>query len=104
MDEQAMNDWNNHQGTVNAWPIALKANSNCCEEAAMLSESSYVPCNRPASSIVGWKERNEKPIRMCNICADHNVKNRNGEIIRQLTVEEVFTPLKSSNPLDAMSE
>ena len=38
----------------------------------------YVPCGRPAKVMVGWKGRSETPIPMCEMCADHNVKNRNG--------------------------
>jgi len=80
------------------WPTTLKANSNCCEEASLLSESTYIPCNKLAWAIVGWIGRNEAPIRMCAMCTDYNVKNKRGEIIKVL-VEAVH-----SNPLDAMSE
>ncbi len=61
--------------------MELKAQPHCCEEAAMSSRDFYIPCNQLAVSIVGWKGRSDKPIRMCWMCADHNVKNRGGEII-----------------------
>lgn len=60
----------------------LKANQGCCEEAAM-GQPGYIPCNRPAVNIVGWKGRDDKPIPMCEMCTDHNVRNRGGEIIRK---------------------
>jgi len=61
--------------------MALVAAPHCCEEASLLSRSFYLPCNAPAVSIVGWKGRDEKPIRMCAACADHNIKNRSGKLI-----------------------
>lgn len=60
----------------------LKAAPHCCEEAALSSQAFYIPCNEPAVNIVGWKGRRDTPIRMCEMCTDHNVRNRGGEIIR----------------------
>ena len=66
----------------------LKAKANCCEECAMgLGFSAYIPCNKPAVNIVGWKGRDDTPIRMCFACTDHNVRNRGGEIIRPYEAE-----------------
>lgn len=63
-------------------PLELKAKEHCCEEAAIgMPVPIYVPCNQPAVNIVGWKGRSDKPIRMCEFCTDHNVRNRGGEII-----------------------
>lgn len=64
--------------------MQLKAKPHCCEEAA-LGLPFYAPCNRPAVNIVGWKGRTETPIRMCEMCTDHNVRNRGGEIVRPYT-------------------
>lgn len=61
--------------------MELKADDNCCEEASILSTNTYIPCNAPAVSIVGWKGRSDKPIRMCRECANHNIRNRGGELI-----------------------
>lgn len=58
--------------------LDLKANADHCEEASTLSREFYIPCNAPAVAIVGWKGRNEKPIRMCEACEWHNIKNRGG--------------------------
>jgi hypothetical protein len=61
-------------------PIDIKAGPNGCAEASTLSRDRYIPCNRPAKFVVGWTGRSEAPIRMCEMCADHNVKNRGGFI------------------------
>jgi hypothetical protein len=61
---------------------ALVAKEHCCEEASTLSGQFYIPCNKPAINIVGWKGRSDKPIRMCDMCTYHNVNNRGGEIIQ----------------------
>lgn len=61
--------------------LELKAKPHCCEEAA-LGVPFYAPCNAPAVNVVGWKGRRDKPIRMCEACTDHNVKNRGGFIAK----------------------
>jgi hypothetical protein len=103
------------------WPQAqLKAKPHCCEEASLRSGSSYIPCDAPATNVVGWRNRTDKPIRMCDFCTDHNVKNRNGYIVRNYVagttwpvgedtpwpkdVMEFDKAMAPSNPLDAMSE
>lgn len=58
----------------------LQAHPNGCEEASTASREFYIPCNRPATRIVGWIGRPDTPIRMCDFCTAHNVKNRGGEI------------------------
>jgi hypothetical protein len=63
-----------------AEPVELKASPDGCAEASTLSRERYIPCNRPAKWVVGWTGRSEVPIRMCEMCADHNVKNRGGFI------------------------
>ena len=62
--------------------MELKAKPDCCEEASMFSHHFYIPCNQPAAYVIGWKGRSDTPIRMCEMCADHNVRNRGGELIR----------------------
>ena len=52
----------------------LKAQPGCCEEASVLSQSYYIPCNAPAVRMIAQKDGNI--LRMCRGCADHNVKNR----------------------------
>lgn len=67
--------------------IELKAKPGCCEEAAICL-SFYAPCNKPAEHVVHWPGRSDAPIRMCAACADHNVRNRGGAILRPFTAEE----------------
>lgn len=42
----------------------------------MTSHAFYIPCNRPAVCMI--QMRSEGPYRMCEMCADHNVRNRGG--------------------------
>lgn len=62
--------------------LDIKAKEDCCEEAAIGNPLPfYMPCNEPATSIVGWEERSEGPYRMCECCAYHNIKNRGAKYI-----------------------
>lgn len=54
--------------------MAWEAKPNGCQEASELSHSFYIPCNRPATRII--KTSDATPYRMCNMCAEHNIKNR----------------------------
>jgi hypothetical protein len=63
--------------------VTLTAKPGCCEEAA-LGLPFYAPCNAPAVAIVGWIGRSDAPIRMCQMCLNHNVHNRGGEVIRHV--------------------
>lgn len=60
----------------------MKANPGRCEEASPLSLATYIPCNRPAEFMV--KTRDPQPYRMCDMCADHNVKNRGATLLGPL--------------------
>lgn len=64
--------------------MPLEAKDGCCQEAALTSREFYIPCNQPATHIVRWIGRREPAIRMCEMCTFHNVKNRGGEIVRDL--------------------
>ena len=57
--------------------MSIKAKEHCCEEASPLSTNGYIPCNRPATRLVAHGD--EGPYRMCDACADHNLKNRGAE-------------------------
>jgi hypothetical protein len=61
--------------------LELKAKAGCCEEASVASHSFYIPCNKPAITMVGWPARKEGPYRMCEMCADHNTRNRGAVIL-----------------------
>jgi len=56
--------------------IELKAKEHCCEEASMMSSQFYIPCNQPATRMIMHTQHNEGPYRMCQMCADHNTRNR----------------------------
>lgn len=87
------------------WPNQqLKAQPHCCEEASFISSVSYIPCNKPATNIVGWKGRSDAPIRMCEMCTHHNVNNRSGYILSNYSDTAEAQPLKSLNPWDDMNE
>lgn len=92
--------WSNHDKEP------LKAKPHCCEEASTLSHNFYIPCNNQALYIVGWKGRNDKPIRMCEMCADHNVKNRYGYIVEPYSapVQSAEWPKQNPNVLQPMAE
>lgn len=79
----------------------LKANPDCCEEAA-LGIPFYAPCNKPATKIIGWKGRSDTPIRMCDDCANHNIKNRNGYALRSFPPAKGSTMSMDNNPRAVM--
>ena len=65
----------------------IQAKPDCCEECAM-GVPIYLPCNKPAENIVGWKGRSDTPIRMCFGCTDHNVRNRGGYVVSAFKPKE----------------
>jgi hypothetical protein len=55
----------------------IKAKEHCCEEAAMGMGDAYFPCNQPATKIIRPRQNGSEPdLRMCDMCADHSVRNR----------------------------
>src|SRR5258708_37691685 len=65
--------------------MMLRAKPGCCEEAALgVPGGGYIPCNKPAANVIGWKGRPDAPILMCEACTDHNVRNRGGEVVTPL--------------------
>jgi hypothetical protein len=65
----------------------LKAKDHCCEEASPMSRDFYIPCNQPAARLVYLKV-DRATYRMCEACADHNIRNRGGEDRGPYTSEE----------------
>ena len=51
-----------------------KVPEGLCQEASILSKEKYIPCGAPAVSLVRQSDGNL--LRMCDICATHNVENR----------------------------
>lgn len=76
--------------------LRLKAMPGRCEEASLLSGAVYIPCNALAVAIVGWKGRSDTPIRMCEQCEWHNIRNRGGYRVESL--ETPPQPEKSDIP------
>lgn len=61
------------------WPLTPNdAKAGCCQECVM-GIPFYAPCNEPATKMIGWPRRTEGPYRMCDACADHNVRNRGAQ-------------------------
>ena len=52
-----------------------------CQEASVLSRESYIPCRAPAVAIVRH-DKDRRSYYMCLPCADHNIRNRGGKLIR----------------------
>lgn len=72
------------------WFAELEAGPGRCQEASIFSGAKYIPCNAPATVLVDWEPRGrtEAACRMCPPCAEHNVHNRGGRIVRELTEDE----------------
>lgn len=78
--------------------MTLKAMPGRCEDAFALSGDTYIPCNRPAVRMIGWRDiqggLSEGPYRMCDMCADHSVRNRRAEDLGAYTAvnDGIVTP------------
>lgn len=78
----------------------LEAKPNGCQEAKMGMGDGYIPCNRPATRLI--KHRDEGPYRMCDMCADHNVRNRGGTDVGPFTpTDEEPAPVSDAQPAAA---
>jgi len=51
-----------------------------CQEASILSRESYIPCGAKATTIV-YHEKDRRGYFMCDPCADHNIRNRGGNLV-----------------------
>lgn len=51
-----------------------------CQEASPLSVNSYIPCAKPAVAII-YHRRDGRGYYMCDGCADHNIRNRDGLLV-----------------------
>jgi len=56
-----------------------------CEEASPLSVHMKIDCGSPSVAII-WHNKDQRAYRMCEPCADHNVRNRRG--VRLVPFEE----------------
>jgi hypothetical protein len=53
-----------------------------CQEASMYSRGFYIPCGQPAVAVVRH-DKDRRSYYMCAPCADHNVRNRGGKLVRR---------------------
>jgi hypothetical protein len=58
-----------------------------CQEASQFSRETYIPCGASATSII-WHNKDRKAYAMCDMCADHNVKNRGGIVLAKKGIDE----------------
>lgn len=54
--------------------VGLQASPTGCEEASVLSQEKYIPCNRPARHKMQNERDKKQVLRMCDFCADHNLR------------------------------
>lgn len=66
--------------------LTLKAGDGRCQEASFISTTKYIPCNAEAKFYV--QQKGGDVLRMCEGCADHNVKNRGAKKTGDYTLEE----------------
>jgi len=57
-----------------------------CREASMFSRETFIPCGKPATSLV-WHNKDKRAYPMCDMCADHNIKNRGGIELAKKEIE-----------------
>jgi len=65
----------------------IEAKPDGCQESNYIIPT--LPCNQPATRMIGWPKRGEGPYRMCDGCADHSVRNRGAEDLGPFVAEEV---------------
>lgn len=53
--------------------LDFTAEWNGCEEAALGCRDIYIPCNKPATQVLHCS-RDKRDYRMCDFCADHNIR------------------------------
>ncbi len=63
----------------------IQAQPNCCEEQVGMPGGGVLPCNKPATQIIDVNRpgSSEGPYRMCDMCADHSVRNRGMKFVRR---------------------
>jgi len=69
---------------VNRRTKMFEAKEDCCQEVSFVNP--MFPCNLPATKVITWKT--EGPYRMCDMCADHSVKNRGATLVGGYTPKE----------------
>ena len=52
-----------------------------CQETTGMIGNEYLRCGAPAVALIQHRGRHEGPYYMCRGCADHNVHNRNADVV-----------------------
>lgn len=74
----------------------ITAKPGTCEEASMFAPPGcYLPCGQPATTRVRH-ERDQRTYNMCDMCADHNIKNRGGKDMGAVSAIEKWPGLKKA--------
>lgn len=61
-------------------PVIASFEGLKCQEASMYPGLSQFQCGRAAVAVV-WHDRDHRAYMMCDMCADHNVRNRGGQLV-----------------------
>jgi hypothetical protein len=64
-----------------------------CQETTGAIGNLYLRCGKPAVAVVQHRGRSEGPYDLCEACADHNVRNRNGYVVEQYAPSEIVQRL-----------
>lgn len=78
-----------------------------CQETGAVIGNRAFPCNRPSVGVVQYVGRDEGPYAMCLGHLDHNVRNRNAQIVtvldadRRAEFQVHYPPEKWTTPPDA---
>ena len=59
------------------------ASSTTCEDTSNYIRGMHITCGRPAVTTV-YHERDRKSYAMCEMCADHNINNRDGQEVEDI--------------------
>lgn len=80
----------------------IVAKPHHCEEASLFAPPGcYLPCNEPATKIVTGRDGVD--IAMCDMCADHNTKNRGARSERPYDPEGYESPIAAANARESTS-
>ena len=55
--------------------------SHPCQETTGMIGNEYLQCGAPAVALIQHRGRHEGPYYMCIECANHNVHNRNADVV-----------------------
>ena len=68
--------------------------SHTCQETTGMIGNEYLQCGAPAVALIQHRGRHEGPYYMCLGCANHNIHNRNADLVAWFD-EPVFDTKRS---------